>query len=157
MDWVQNLSKAIDYIERHLTDEINIDEISGKAYASCSHFQLVFHLVMGITVDEYIRNRWLSLAAQDLLHPDSKIIEVTMLYQYDTQESFSKAFTRFHGVPPSKAQHGEIKLFHPLTIHVTVGGGFDMLREFFEDILFVDWNDIDNTKKEKLSSVEIYN
>ncbi|MDD4772702.1 MAG: AraC family transcriptional regulator [Eubacteriales bacterium] len=109
MNWIQILSKTIDYIEKHLTDDINTDEISGQAYSSSSHFQLVFHLVTGITTGEYIRNRRLSLASQDLLKPDSKIIDVAMRYQYDTQESFSKAFTRFHGIPPSKAKRSNIK------------------------------------------------
>ncbi|MDF2937670.1 MAG: hypothetical protein K0Q90_3043, partial [Paenibacillaceae bacterium] len=107
MNWIQCLLKAIHYIEKHLTDDINIDEVSSQSYSSSSHFQLVFHLVMGMTIGEYIRNRRLSLAAQDLLQPHSRIIDVAMRYQYDTQESFSKAFTRFHGVPPSKVQQGK--------------------------------------------------
>jgi AraC-like DNA-binding protein len=64
---------------------------------------------MGLTIGEYIRNRRLSLAAQDLLQSNSKIIDIAMRYQYDTQESFSKAFTRFHDIPPSKAQAGCVK------------------------------------------------
>lgn len=156
MNWIQCLSKAVQFIEEHLTDEINIDEISSESYASSSHFQLIFHLVMGMTIGEYIRNRRLSLAAQDLLNPNNKIIDVAMRYQYDTQESFSKAFTRFHGVPPSKLQRGQVKLFHPLTINVTIQGGFDMSRRFIDDILFVDWNEIDG-QKEKPTSAEIYN
>ena len=113
MNWIQCLPKAIRYIEEHLTDEINMDAVAGQSYASSSHFQLVFHLVMGMTVGEYIRNRRLSMAAQDLLKPGSKIIDVAMRYQYDTQESFSKAFMRFHGFPPSKTQPGRGKLFYP--------------------------------------------
>lgn len=157
MNWIQCLSNAIYYIEKHLTDEINLDEVSSQSYASSSHFQLIFHLVMSMTVGEYIRNRRLSLAAQDLLQPNSRIIDVAMRYQYDTQESFSKAFTRFHGVPPSKVQKEQIKLFYPLTINVTIGGGFDMSRKFIDDILLVDWNEIDGQKNEKPTSAEIYN
>ncbi|MDD4493888.1 MAG: AraC family transcriptional regulator [Eubacteriales bacterium] len=153
MDWVQNLSKSIDYIEKHLTDEINIDEISSKAYASSSHFQLVFHLVMGIAIGEYIRNRRLTLAAQDLLQPDSKILDVAMRYQYDTQESFSKAFTRFHGIPPSKANPGKIKLFHPLTINITIQGGFEMSRKLIDEFY---WSDLEKQKGEILTDAEKY-
>lgn len=156
VNWIQCLSKAIQYIEEHLTDEINIDEISSESYASSSHFQLIFHLVMGMTIGEYIRNRRLSLAAQDLLNSNSKIIDVAMHYQYDTQESFSKAFTRFHGMPPSKLQRGQEKLFLPLTINVTIQGGFDMSRRFSDDIHFIDWNEIDG-QNEKTTSAEIYN
>ena len=109
MNWIQCLSKALNYIEEHLTENISIDEVASAAYASSAHFQLIFHVVLGMTVGEYIRNRRLSLAAQALLQPGSRIIDVAMRYQYDTQESFSKAFMRFHGVPPSKVRRGNIK------------------------------------------------
>ena len=156
MNWMQCLSNAVDYIEMHLTDEIDIDQVSSRSYASSSHFQLIFHLVMGMTVSEYIRNRRLSCAAQELLQPNSRIIDIAMRYQYETQESFSKAFTRFHGVPPSKARRGQLKIFHPLTIHVTIKGGFDMSRRFIDDILLVDWNEIDGRKGEKPSNEGAY-
>lgn len=149
MNWIQCLSKAIHYIEKHLTDDIAIDEISNQTYTSSSHFQFVFHVVMGITIGEYIRNRRLSSAAQDLLRADSRIIDVAMRYQYDTQESFSKAFTRFHGVPPSKIQRGNVKLFHPLTINITVQGGFDMSRKIIDEFLLLDLNSIERQKDEK--------
>ncbi len=80
MNWIQCLSKAIRYIETHLTDDISVDEISNQAYTSSSHFQLIFHLVMGLTVGEYIRNRRLSLAAQELLQSDSRIIDIAFKY-----------------------------------------------------------------------------
>ncbi|MGF7059924.1 helix-turn-helix transcriptional regulator [Brassicibacter mesophilus] len=153
MNWIQCLSKAIHYIEKHLTDDINIDEVSNQSYASSSHFQLIFHLVMGMTIGEYIRNRRLSLAAQDLLQPNSRIIDVAMRYQYDTQESFSKAFTRFHGVPPSKVQWGKVKLFFPLSINVIIQGGFDMSRKLIDEFY---WSDIEWQKGEKLTDAEKY-
>lgn len=153
MNWIQCLSKAIHYIEKHLTDDINIDELASQSYTSSSHFQLIFHLVMGMTIGEYIRNRRMSLAAQDLLQPNSRIIDVAMRYQYDTQESFSKAFTRFHGVPPSKVQRGKVKLFHPLSINVTIQGGFDMSRKLIDEFY---WSDIEGQKGEKLTDAEKY-
>jgi len=99
MSWMQSLSNAIKYIENNLTDNICINDISSHAHSSNSHFQLIFHLVTGMTIGDYIRNRRLSMAAQDLLQPNSKISDVAMRYQYDTQESFSKAlkgFTVYH-------------------------------------------------------------
>ena len=156
MDWIQSISKAIHYIEKHLTDDINIDEISGQAYSSSSHFQLIFHLVMGITIGEYIRNRRLSLAAQDLLQPNCKIFDVALRYQYDTQESFSKAFTRFHGIPPSKVGWDKIKRFHPLSINFSIQGGFDMSFNIINEFHFADWNNIGEQSGE-LTAAEKYN
>jgi len=144
MNWIQSLSAAINFIENNLTQEISTGEIARHAGASGSHFQLIFNVVMGMTVGEYIRNRRLSLAAQDLLH-GNRIIDTAMLYQYDTQESFSKAFTRFHGVPPSKLQRGQAKQFHPFTINVTIQGGFDMGQKFVGEFNLLDWSRIDET------------
>ncbi len=153
MNWIQSLSRAIHYIENHLTDDINIDDVSYQAYTSSSHFQLIFHVVIGMTVGEYIRYRRLSLAALNLLQTNSRIIDVAMRYRYDTQESFSKAFTRFHGIPPSKAKWGEVKLFHPLSINVTIQGGFDMSRKLNDEFY---WSDIEGQDGEKLTDTEKY-
>ncbi len=153
MNWIQSLTKAINYIENHLTDDINIEAVSHQAFTSSSHFQLIFHVVIGMTVGEYIRYRRLSLAAFDLLQPNSRIIDVAMRYQYDTQESFSKAFTRFHGIPPSKVQPGKVKLFHPLSINITIQGGFEMSRNLIDEFY---WCDVQGENSEKLTDREKY-
>ena len=128
MNWIESLTKAIHYIENNLTNEINVNDVADNVYASNDHFQRIFNLLTGITIGDYIRNRRLSLAGQDLIYADNKIIDVAMKYQYDTQESFSKAFTRFHGITPSGArkQSHRLKYFRPLTINIIIQGGFDM-------------------------------
>ena len=136
MNWIQSLSKAIHYIENNLTNELSVEDVSNKVYASNSNFQRIFNLVTGMTIGDYIRNRRLSLAGQDLLHKKSKVIDVAMRYQYDTSESFSKAFSRFHGISPSnvRKQRCVLKIFHPLTINITIQGGFDMSRKLIDNV-----------------------
>ena len=51
---------------------------------------------------EYIRNRRLYMAALELKDSDKKVIDVALEYGYETPESFTKAFTRFHGASPSE-------------------------------------------------------
>ena len=136
MNWMENLSRAIHYVENNLTNEISVGDVSNKAYSSSSNFQRVFNLVTGMTIGDYIRNRRLSLAGQELLNKKSKIIDVAMRYQYDTPESFSKAFARFHGISPSnvRKQRYKLKIFHPLTIKITIQGGFNMSRKLIDNI-----------------------
>jgi len=135
MDWIKIISNAIRYMENHLTDELNIGDVSDQAFVSGSQFQRIFHVVTGITVGDYIRNRRLSLAGLDLLLAKSKIIDIAMRYQYDTSESFSKAFTRFHGFPPSavKKQGAGLKCFDPITVNILIQGGFSMERKIMEN------------------------
>jgi AraC-like DNA-binding protein len=127
MNW-QSLTKATQFIESNLTNEITLDDVANHVYASDAHYQRVFSLTTGITIGDYIRNRRLSLAGQDLLQSKNRIIDVAMKYQYDSQESFTKAFTRFHGITPHSArkQSHRLKYFRPLTINIIIQGGFEM-------------------------------
>jgi len=67
-------------------------------------------------------------AALDVLTGRDKVIELAYRYGYDTPESFSKAFRRFHGASPARLQRepGRLKTFLPLKITITIQGGNDM-------------------------------
>ena len=75
-------------------------------------------MLCGFTVSEYVRSRRLALAGNDLATTDEKVIEIAMKYGYDSPDSFTKAFTRFHGVTPvSVRKDGALlKSFAPLKI-----------------------------------------
>jgi AraC-like DNA-binding protein len=115
--------KAVQYIENNLTNDISIEDVSNHVFMSSSNFQRIFNSVTGITIGDYIRNRRLSLSGRDLFLTDSKVIDIAMRYQYDSQESFTKAFTRFHGITPYSArkQRHRLKYFRPLTINIVIG------------------------------------
>ena len=124
MEWVQAIREAVRYMEEHLTEDISAEDVAASVYFSAFYFQKGFHMLSGYTVGEYLRNRRLYLAALDLLSGE-KVVDVSLKYGYDTPESFSKAFRRFHGVLPAqvKQQRRGIRPFLPLTIEVSVKGG----------------------------------
>lgn len=124
MDWITGIQQALDYVEEHLTDEIEYEVVANKAYSSSFHFQRMFGMLVGYTLGDYIRMRRLSLAADELYKSDDKIINIALKYGYDTPESFSRAFTRFHGITPTKArQGGRIKSFSRLSVKLILDGG----------------------------------
>ncbi len=125
MDWVKGLQKSINYIEDNILKEINYNNLAKCTYSSSFHFQRTFSLITGITVGEYIRNRRLTLAGIELSMSSAKVIDVALKYGYETPESFSKAFTRFHGITPSTARTAGAKLksFSRLSIKITLEGG----------------------------------
>jgi AraC-like DNA-binding protein len=150
MNW-QSLTKAIQFIESSLTREITLNDVANHVYVSNTHFQRVFSLTTGITIGDYIRNRRLSLAGQDLLLSKNRIIDIAMKYQYDSQESFTKAFTRFHGITPSSArkQSRRLKYFRPLTINIVIQGGFEM-SSYREILSIAQYSSYESDSIEKL-------
>lgn len=125
MEWIQSLNSAIEYIEDNLLCNLSCDEICEHVYISKFHFQRMFNLLTGMTVGEYIRNRRLSLAGQELMKQNEKIIDVALKYGYETPESFSKDFRRFHGITPNRAKKPGVNLksFNRLIIKIKLEGG----------------------------------
>ena len=124
MDWITGIQRALDYTEMHLTDEIDYETVARAAASSAFHFQRMFSMLCGFTLGDYIRMRRLSLAADDLHRTDDKIIDIALRYGYDSPESFSRAFTRFHGITPTEARHGgNIKSFSRLSVKLILNGG----------------------------------
>lgn len=128
MNWIEGISEAIKYIEANLTSELKIEDIATKAYVSPYYFQKSFSLLCGFTVGEYIRNRRLANAGNDLLSGNEKVIDIAFKYGYESTDSFTKAFTRFHNATPTavrKSGH-PIKFYAPLKLDLFVKGGYVM-------------------------------
>ena len=127
MNWITGIQRALDYVEAHLMESVDYEEAAKQAYSSSFHFQRVFSILCGFTLGDYIRMRRLTLAGSELASSDIRVIDAALKYGYDTPESFSRAFTRFHGVPPSQAKHGAaLKAFSPLSVKLTLDGGSTM-------------------------------
>lgn len=123
--WIEGFQDSIEYIERNLTEELDIGEIAKKAALSPFYYQRMFGAMCGMTVGEYIRARRMTLAAQELACSDNKVIDIAVKYGYDSPDSFAKAFQRFHGITPTQAREtgAELRSIAPLHIKITLEGG----------------------------------
>lgn len=128
MEWVTCLRETLNYIEKNLQNKIDIEEISKKVYVSQYYLQKGFQMITGYSVSEYIRNRRLYEAAEELCSSDERIIDVALRYGYETPESFTKAFTRFHGAAPAAVRKNPslMRIFQPLNIKIEITGGSRM-------------------------------
>lgn len=125
MEWLTCIKGAIAYIEEHLQEECLIEDVAREAHVSTLYLQRGFQILTGYSVGEYIRNRRLYEAGREILYTDNKIIDIALKYQYETPESFSKAFSRFHGYPPKclRKKSNALRVFHPIQIEIKIKGG----------------------------------
>ena len=124
-EWTEGICSALRYIESHLTDELCIRDAAAQAYMSAFHFQRMFSALCGISVGEYIRNRRMTLAGEELLSTKVRVIDISLKYGYDSPDGFNRAFQRFHGISPSAARKNgaSLRSFAPIQIELMMGGG----------------------------------
>ena len=108
MEWLTGIRTAISFIEDNLKEDISVQDVAAKVYISPIFLQRGFSLMTGYNVGEYIRNRRLYQAAIDLRSTEDPVIDIAYSYCYETPESFTKAFSRFHGVTPSQVHAPEL-------------------------------------------------
>ena len=128
MEWIDRLNDAIGYIEEHLTEEMDYEQLGRIACCSSYHFQRMFTYMAGIPLSEYIRRRKMSLAAVDLQGKNTKIIDVAGKYGYHSPTAFNRAFQSVHGIAPSavKNEGVSVKSFPPIFFKITVRGVEEM-------------------------------
>ncbi len=125
MDWITGIQNAVNYIENHLTEDIDYEQAARESCSSSFHFQRVFSILCGMTLGEYIRSRRLSCAGTELAATGARVIDIAAKYGYESPESFAKAFQKFHGITPSQARMdgAVLKSFSRLSIKISLEGG----------------------------------
>lgn len=128
MDWIERVNSIVEYIEDNLDKEISNERIAQMAGCSIYNFQRMFSYIADKPLSEYIRSRRLTLAAFDVINSSEKIIDIAMKYGYDSHDSFTRAFQKFHGVLPSKARSEvvDLKSCPKISFQITIKGEINM-------------------------------
>lgn len=128
MEWTTALKTTLKYIEDNLRGEIDVEALSKKVFISQFYLQKGFQILTGYPISEYVRNRRLYEAANRIAASNEKIIDIALDFGYESHESFTRAFTRFHGASPSDVRKNPslIKTFLPFTINLKISGGNEM-------------------------------
>lgn len=128
MEWLKQLSQAIDYIENNLEGDISYDEAAKIACCSTYYFQRMFSYVAGIPLSDYIRRRRMTKAAFELQVSDTKIMDIGSKYGYVSPTSFNRAFQNVHGVAPTAARMEGTLLntYPPISFSISITGGESM-------------------------------
>lgn len=120
---LQELNRAIDYIEAHLREDMPLEAVSAHVGVSDYHFRTVFFYLAGMTLGDYVRNRRLSEANKDLLC-GKRVTDVSYQYGYQSMDGFARAFKKWSGYLPSEAaKKGIGKSFPKISFIIKVNGG----------------------------------
>jgi AraC family transcriptional regulator len=125
---LERLNQAMEYIEQHLDQRIEVAELARIAVTSEYHFRRLFSALAGIPLSEYIRRRRLTVAGAQVLAGQETLLDVAVRYGYGSGEAFARAFRAVHGVGPGEARRTGAALHsHPrMSFRLIVEGSSSM-------------------------------
>lgn len=127
MDYFSRIQKSIDFIEANLKEGISLEDISVQAYSSVPHFYRMFQITTGYSVMDYVRRRRLSQAAYELLTTEKRVIDIALDFQFNSEETFIRAFVKMFGATPGK--YRRLCNVHDLFAKVTLNNQAIVIRK----------------------------
>lgn len=111
--YIQRIQEVIDFAEANLKEDFPLEravQLSGFSYY---HFHRIFNAYVGTTLCDYLKRRRLSEAGKELLSTGRRIIDIALDYQFESQETFTRAFSKMFGMTPGVFRKAEMpRLFY---------------------------------------------
>jgi len=88
------------WIDDHAHEKLNLDKIAQKSGYSKWYLNRMFTKHCGVSLGKYINNKRMQAASLSLRFTEATIAEVADQFHYDSQQTFTRAFSRHFGKPP---------------------------------------------------------
>lgn len=121
------LARALEYMEKHLREELRTEDVALACFCSKSTLEKLFRYVNHLSVREYLIRRRMTLAAKKLWeNPETGIMEVALEYGYNSHEAFTRAFRQIWNCKPSefREKHRYSELFPRLSVSLEEGENY---------------------------------
>jgi len=115
------MKRALDHIDRHLDDQLDLEAVSAVAAFSKFHFHRQFTAIFGLSVHRYVQLSRMKRASFRLAYRDDQtVIQIAMDAGYDAPDAFARAFRQRFGQSPSSFRKSPdwepwLAAFGPLT------------------------------------------
>lgn len=114
------MQRVLDYIDRHLDDDLDLNAVSGIAAFSKYHFHRQFTATFGLSVHRYVQLARIKRASYQLAYRDAyNVTKIAMDAGYDAPDAFARAFRQRVGQSPSSFRNAPdwepwVAAFRPL-------------------------------------------
>lgn len=109
-----NIEAAIDFIESHLNEKLDLETVASGVHYSKYHLHRMFSELLGMTIHDYVQRRQLTEAAKLLVFSTKPVLEIALTCGYESQQAFTTIFKAMYKIPP--AEYRERREFYPLQL-----------------------------------------
>jgi len=123
------IKSALEFIENRVAEDIRPEQVAQVIGFSLPHSRAVFCRVTGKTISQYITSRKLSHAAFELMSTGKPVSDIAMDYGFASHDSFTRAFGRAFGEPPSRFRRQRRSVGSTLITQGIYGPAVQLMQE----------------------------
>ena len=97
---VKVCTRVMNYIDSHIFTMKNLREVASEMGYNYSYISSLFHKTVGITLNNYFKNKRMSEAKKLLADSGMSVSEIARIMNYSSVYAFSKAFKEHFGASP---------------------------------------------------------
>ena len=98
MNWFNDINLILDEIEKSLTEKIEYNKLAMKIGISENTLMKVFSFIVQIPIGEYVRKRRLTAGYKEIIDGKSKIIDIAIKYNYNSEYAFLRVLKNEFGI-----------------------------------------------------------
>jgi AraC family transcriptional regulator len=110
----KRLNIVLDYIDKHLDEEISLEKLAKIAFFSKYHFHRIFSGMTGQSVMSYIKRLKLQRAAGRLIYSNQSVTDIAFDAGFETLEAFIRSFKKMYSKSPLQYKklvyHSEVNI-----------------------------------------------
>lgn len=100
---IVRINKVLDYVEEHLSEELQLERLAEIAHLSKFHFHRTFKIITKEAPNEYKTRKRIEKIASLILHDSNESIsDLSFKYGFTNLSSFSRAFKKHYGFSASE-------------------------------------------------------
>jgi AraC family transcriptional regulator len=124
-DYYERILRTLLYMQQHLDEELELEQLAAVANFSRFHFHRVFHGLVGESLGQHIRRLRLERAAKQLKHGSDSVVQIALQAGFETHEAFTRAFRNMFEISPS-----DYRTAHKPAPEAPSGAHFDDVQGF---------------------------
>lgn len=107
------ISRLKIWIDSNIDNRLSVGDVAKKSGYSKWHLQRIFSAQTGMSLGKFIRERKLAYVVEEMLVTDTSILHLALKYGFDSQQSFTRTFTKKYGLPPHQYRIRNQRNQHP--------------------------------------------
>lgn len=108
-EYYKSINKVLEYIRTNLNENTSLKTLAGIANISPYHFHRIFKSVIGESLAEYVNRLRMEYVAEQLKTSSLNMCELAESIAYSSEQSLSRAFKKYFGIPPKAFKNAFFK------------------------------------------------